>query len=697
MPRHVLCGLFVFAAGVPALGAPVVRLHLAVENGSLEALSRLDLDEAARSTPWEEGMWGWRVLDSAARPLARGGFPDPTIASYDAVDGSGALSGGTITLDSAHFLLKVNSPPGAAAVEIRDAARAIVGVVDLGTVPPAGGAEAAAWSVEEIWHSGPSGQRLDIVFVGDGYTAAESATHRAHAQAAVDYFAATPPYSSYMGFVNAWVVYVVSAESGADEPDANPAIFRNTALDASYNWGGTARCLYASSAKVTAAAACAPAVDEILVPVNHSRYGGCGGAFGVYAAGNSAALEVAIHEFGHSFTGLADEYDYGDGAVYSGPEFGAVNSTKYGRATLLSQQRKWWYWVGAPGFGIDVYEGSSYHQFGAYRPHANCKMRSLGPDFCAVCAENKIKGLYVLCPPIQGSSPSSNPTVPAGGSIALSVTMPSAPTLSASFSVDGVPQPGGELGDFTYVASRYPSGTHSVVATAADSTDRVKRDPTSLLSASRSWQVQSTGGLSISSIVPDHAPQRGGDRITISGLGLALATEVRFGTLDGLDLERRPDGTVAITTPPSGASGPVDVTVVTAGGTVSRSGGFTFDPTPVTLVYTGGSPRAGGFLAYEVTGPPNSIVALVIGTEEGSYVAKGIETCIAGPRSDDFEVAIHPLRDRLRTDATGVALLVVPLDDDQWRQRFVNVYATAAVKGPTGWRGSNCAIATVFP
>lgn len=693
--RLALVVFFAFPSAASAV--PLVRLHLKIENGAVEAVSRLDLDEEIRFAPPGEGLLEWRVLDAAGVPLAAGSFDDPSIVHYDFEDETGALRGGDARDPDAHFFLKVPSPPGAASVEFRDRAGERRGEAVLAAVPRAGGAAAAGWAVEELWHSGPSSQRLDVVFVGDGYTAAEGPTLRAHAQQAVDYLLGTRPYSTHMGAVNVWVVYVQSAQSGADEPDAVPPVFVSTALDASYDWGGTDRCLYANSAKVIAAAGCVAAVDEIVVPVNHARYGGCGGGFGVYAAGNGAALEIAVHEFGHSFTGLADEYDYADGSRYTGSEFGSANSTKYDRATVLAQRRKWWYWVGVPGQSIDVFEGSSYHEFGAYRPHVNCKMRSLGPDFCAVCCENKIKGLYALCPPIQGSSPSANPTVPAGASVVLAVTMPPVATLAAEWTVDGVVQPGGADGSFTYHASRYPSGAHAVEAVAADSTPLVLSDPGGLLVDSRAWTVTSTGSFTVTSIEPAAGPQSGGDRIRIEGGGLGVATEARFGGLLGLDFVREADGSLSVTTPASTVLGSVDVVLSRPGGSLTVPAGFEYEPNPITLVYTGGAPRGGGYLAFTVGGPPNSLVALVLGSEQGTFVAKGIETCTAGPRSADFEIAVHPLRDGIRTDATGRADLVVPLDLEQWQQRFVNVYVTAAVKSAGTWRGSECAIATVFP
>ena len=94
-----------------------------------------------------------------------------------------------------------------------------------------------------------------------------------------------------------------------------------------------------------------------LVTVNDTKYGGSGGSFAVYAGGNSSAPELAMHELGHSFSNLADEYEGNTGA-YFGPEPAEVNVTKDAGGA------KWSHWLGyeQPGIGtIGAYEGGRYY------------------------------------------------------------------------------------------------------------------------------------------------------------------------------------------------------------------------------------------------------------------------------------------------------------------------------------------------
>ena len=170
---------------------------------------------------------------------------------------------------------------------------------------------------DTILDNGPSANRVDIVFAGDGYRAAEiDTTYVQHVDTLIDYLFTggilTEPFGRYQHFFDAWRVNVVSAESGADDPTAG--VFRDTALDASYLFDGfTQRLLYVSDAATSTAIAGALAgsgisPDMTFVTVNDTQYGGGGGLYAVYAGGNANAREVAVHEVGHSFAGLADEY-----------------------------------------------------------------------------------------------------------------------------------------------------------------------------------------------------------------------------------------------------------------------------------------------------------------------------------------------------------------------------------------------------
>src|SRR3954470_6204414 len=136
---------------------------------------------------------------------------------------------------------------------------------------------------DAILDNGPSANRVDIVFAGDGYRAAQIDTaYVQHVDALVGYLFGggplTDPFGRYQHFFDAWRVNVVSAESGADDPAAG--VFHDTALGASYRGGGvTQRLLYVddaatSSAIVTARAGSGITADMRFVAVNDTQYGG---------------------------------------------------------------------------------------------------------------------------------------------------------------------------------------------------------------------------------------------------------------------------------------------------------------------------------------------------------------------------------------------------------------------------------------
>lgn len=261
--------------------------------------------------------------------------------------------------------------------------------------------QAQPWSWNTVVNSGASSNRVDMIFVGDGYRAAEiETTYVSHIQSTLNHFFNSPlgsPLGRYRNFFNVHRVNVVSNESGADKPPLG--IFVDTALDASYWTGGTERCLYFNTTKANQAITTSLAGTGIdlndgmlLGTVNDSKYGGCGGQWGVYAGANSAANEIAIHEIGHSFANLADEYFY-DGTTYSGGEPSAWNLTK------SPSTGKWNRWVGYNDPDTDIgpigyYEGGGYNDFGLFRPSANSKMRALNRPFDAISREKFINDIY---------------------------------------------------------------------------------------------------------------------------------------------------------------------------------------------------------------------------------------------------------------------------------------------------------------
>ena len=280
-------------------------------------------------------------------------------------------------------------------------------------------AQAAAQTLTTVWDNGPSDNRVDLIFIGDGYTVSEvNSAYPTHVQEELDYLfsgAFRNPFPRYRKFFNAHRVNVISNESGADQPPNN--IFRDTALDASYWWGGSVeRCLYLNTTKANQAVNVALQgsgidVDARFGLVNDSKYGGCGGSWAVYAAENSVAADIGVHELGHSLGNLADEY-WSNGTSYTGAEPSAVNLTR------SPNSGKWDRWVGyvdpETNIGvIDYYEGGGYNQFGLFRPSVNSEMRSLNRPFDAISREQFIARFYAEVDPLDAwlanSTPIQNP------------------------------------------------------------------------------------------------------------------------------------------------------------------------------------------------------------------------------------------------------------------------------------------------
>jgi len=148
---------------------------------------------------------------------------------------------------------------------------------------------------------GPSSNRVNTFFLGDGYTAADLAagTYTNQVQGYVNYMFAnsvnSDPFYRYRNFFNLYKVNVVSNQSGADEPQNN--IVKDTAMDASYRYDGvTDRLLYVNDSKANALLNAAIAgsgktVRMKFIAINDTIYGGGGGSYATFAGGNSSARD----------------------------------------------------------------------------------------------------------------------------------------------------------------------------------------------------------------------------------------------------------------------------------------------------------------------------------------------------------------------------------------------------------------------
>jgi hypothetical protein len=344
------------------------------------------------------------------------------------------------------------------------------------------------WNYETVINSGPSGNRIDIVVVGDGYTQSELNKYQLHTNNILSGYFAQEPLASYINFFNVHRVDVISNESGVDESDYN--IYRDTALDMAYNCGGLSRLLCINTAKAWDAASVAPDADQMLALANSTRYGGAGYSnLATMAGDNSWSVELALHEFGHSFGKLADEYDYGGNETYTDPEPSQINVSIYNAQQQTDLQTKWYRWLYLPN--VDTYEGALYCKYGIYRPTDNSKMRSLSRPFEEVNVEQFIFRIYENVSIIDDSTPLSDEPISCYTDFYIVPVEPTPNTIDIQWYIDGQPVPGANAKTFSPDISNLAIGLHEISVTVTDNTsmvrDEIKR--AQLMTKSLRWQI----------------------------------------------------------------------------------------------------------------------------------------------------------------------------------------------------------------
>ena len=347
-------------------------------------------------------------------------------------------------------------------------------------------APTAAQTVKTVISNGTTETRYDIVILGDGYQLTEEAQFDSDVAAFLTSLFQKEPYLTFSAYYNVHTVFRASQDSGADRPDETPPVYVNTVYDATYNYGGTARCLYIQNQSAALAdAALAPATEgRVLVMVNDDRYGGCASTFAVSYNGSQMS-EVQAHELGHSLGQVADEYEYA-GQTYTGGEPSSVNLTTDPAGS------KWQIWHGTQG--ISSFQGGGYHQYGLYRPRNNCLMRSLGAPLCRVCQENITlitnSHVNVVTSTTPDASTPLQVIAPATQTFSLTHFVPASNNPLIEWSVDGVVQPGANGLSFTLDSTQVSLGPHTVSASILDRTDRVRRDPLNVMVEHVDWSVQ---------------------------------------------------------------------------------------------------------------------------------------------------------------------------------------------------------------
>lgn len=165
-----------------------------------------------------------------------------------------------------------------------------------------------------LMDNGDPHKKVDIVIVGDGYAADDIAKFKADAKHFNDVMFGTSPFKERKADFNVHAVCLPSAESGIDIPDKN--VWKNTPLGTMYNTFGSARYVLTEANREMRDALSQVPYDFVCILINDSRYGG-GGIYQLYTTTYTIEKNkgqewqrdyVYVHEFGHSFGGLGDEY-----------------------------------------------------------------------------------------------------------------------------------------------------------------------------------------------------------------------------------------------------------------------------------------------------------------------------------------------------------------------------------------------------
>lgn len=425
----------------------------------------------------------------------------------------------TIELEQTAFAVRVPASAGDFLDLAHSSGRSMR--VDLKAIP----ATLAAMSGS----SPTAANRLDLLIMGDGYRSGDRTKFESDATNIADAFLGVAPYREYRNYIQVTTLFTASADSGADHPkcrsdpfalaDPREGTVADTAFDATFCASGQQRLLTVNVAKVLARAAASPDWDKIVVIVNDDLYGGSGLPSAMAVSLAPDAVNIIQHEFGHSFTGLADEYE----TPYPGyPPCSDLGSATPCEPNVTNQKNraliKWNSWID-PGTSIPtagdfthvgLFLGARYQSTGFYRPKFDCLMNHLGAPFCEICRQAFILRLYrgfggipasgidMIEPGSETPSPAAAVTTLPGSSLSFSFTLlqpDGGPAPSIQWSVDGVAIAGASSTLFVY---QPPVGNHTVSVVVADTTTAVRDDVAALVHR-RVWNV---------STVPPAPPKR---------------------------------------------------------------------------------------------------------------------------------------------------------------------------------------------
>lgn len=244
--------------------------------------------------------------------------------------------------------------------------------------------------------AGDSREKIDVVFVPEGYTAGEMDRFRRDCEESIASILRHKAFADREDRFNFIALEAPSTHSGVSIPKDRD--WKCTALGSHFDTFYSERYLTTPNIRALYDLLDGIPCESIIILANTAEYGG-GGIYNNYmlsAARGPKYRSVIVHEFGHSFAGLADEYFYDDQYETYYPE--GIEPWEQNLTTLTDFGSKWQDMLpqGTPiptpadgrdvYTGVGVYEGGGYQSRGVYRPAQDCRMKTNeAPDFCPVC------------------------------------------------------------------------------------------------------------------------------------------------------------------------------------------------------------------------------------------------------------------------------------------------------------------------
>lgn len=388
-----------------------IELRVAVSPDAVELLHAQDVGELPNPPVTEEAVhFTFQPVDGST-PV-EGTIRDSRIlrAEFDAMGQPDPVQ---LVSDSGIFDVRVPATPGR--LELKTAAGDMLGVLDVDPEAPVTRTQALmreedviGQPVKIVDHGDPA-NKVDVLFLPEGYREDQMQQFHAHVQSIVDQMKTHSGYKDHWQGFNFWRQDVRSRTVGAG---AN-GVPVDTAFETAAGVSGLERCVFFANNRGREAALRLGArvgAQATVVLVNSTAHGGCANDGVVVSSRPAYVADVVSHELGHALFGLADEYESPRGGGYCdhGPNVSTSSRLEALPWADMVNTRE----LPTPAtarFGtVGAFEGGGYCSYGRYRPTHNCMMRNLGVGMCPVCKREMARTMAALAPPQQNEDTQAN-------------------------------------------------------------------------------------------------------------------------------------------------------------------------------------------------------------------------------------------------------------------------------------------------